>query len=301
MPGFQETIITHQSYSPLRLKSGAAWSGPQFWFQQLRRNPTKPYCARYADPMTGMKMLERLVSVIASLICASAAAQSAEIKVLSDGPLQPALTEIAGLFQQASKHTVRFDFGFSPVISKRIMEGEVADVVLVQPDFIEQLWKAGKVLGGEHPVVARIGVGLFVRAGADAPPISTVEALKRALQNADTLVFANVGSGKHFASVLEQLGIAEEVKSKIVRGNPAEVVERVVQGRGKDIGVGTITLIPLDKRLKLVGSLPQELQGYLVSEAAVMTNATSPDAARDFIRFLGAPTAKAAFAASGAD
>ena len=246
-------------------------------------------------------MLKRLVGALATLIGASIAAQSAEIKVLSDGPLQPALTEIAVLFQRQSNHTVQFGFGFSPAISKRIMDGEGADVVLVQPDFIEQLWKADKVLGGEHPVVARIGTGLFVRADATAPSISTVDALKRALLSADTLVFANVGSGNHFATVLRRLGIAEQVQSKIVRGNPAEVVTRVVQGRGTDIGVGTITLIPLDKRLKLVGPLPQELQGYLISEAAVMTSATAPEAARDFIRFLQSPTAKAAFAASGAD
>ncbi len=246
-------------------------------------------------------MPKHLFALVAGLISFPIIAQSAEIKVLSDGPLQPALTEIAGIFHRESNHSVQFGFGFSPVISKRIMDGEAADVVLVQPDFIEQLSKAGKVLGGEHPVVARIGAGLFVRADAAAPSIATVESLKRALRNADTLVFANVGSGNHFATVLERLGIAEEVKSKIVRGNPAEVVTRVVQGKGTDIGVGTMTLIPLDKRLKLVGPLPEELQGYLISEAAVMTSATAPEAARDFIRFLRSPTAKAAFAASGAD
>jgi molybdate transport system substrate-binding protein len=174
-------------------------------------------------------------------------------------------------------------------------------IVLIQPNFIDELVKAGKLLPAQHPVIGRVGVGLFTRADATAPNISTPEALKHALLSADALVFSNVAAGNYFATVLERLGIFEEVKGKVTRGSPAEVIMRVVQGKGHDIGVGTVTLIPLDKRLKLIGPLPTDLQGYLVYAAAIMSNAPSPDAGKDFVRFLTSPASQAALAAAGAN
>jgi molybdate transport system substrate-binding protein len=238
---------------------------------------------------------------IAVLIGVPQIAHSAEIKVLSDGPLEPALTQVAEAFGRESSHAVKLGFGLSPVIHKRVMDGESADVVIVQPNFIDELVKARKLESGTHPVVGRVGIGLFVRLGVAVPDISTPAALKRALLSADALVFNNVASGNYFATVLERLDISEAVKGKTSRVSPVDVVARIVQGKGTDIGVGVVPLILTDKRLTLAGPLPGELQSYLVYAAAIATNAPSPDAGRDFIRFLASPNARAAFKANGAD
>ena len=228
-------------------------------------------------------------------------AHSAEIKVLSDGPLEPALTQAAEAFHRASSHTVKFGFGLSPIIHKRVMDGESVDVVIIQPNFIDELVKARKLESGEPPVVGRVGIGLFVRAGVAVPDISTPATLKRTLLSADALVFNNVASGNYFATVLERLDISEAVKGKVARVSPADVVARIVEGKGTDIGVGALPLILMDKRLTLAGPLPGELQSYLVYAAAIATNAPSPDVGKDFIRFLASPAARAAFTANGAD
>ena len=228
-------------------------------------------------------------------------ANAVEVKVLSDGPLEPALTKLAELFRTESGHTLTFVYGLSPVIHKKVLDGEVADVVIVQPNFIDELVTAGKLVAGQHPRIGRVGIGLFTRADGTVPDISTPEALKQALLSADALVFSNVATGNYFTTVLERLGISEAVQGKVIRGSPADVAARVAQGKGNDIGVGTMTLIGLDKRLKLIGPLPGELQSYLVYAAAIMGNAPSPDAGRDFIRFLISPSSQAALAAAGAN
>jgi molybdate transport system substrate-binding protein len=238
---------------------------------------------------------------IAVLIGVPRIAHPAEVKVLSDGPLESALLQTADGFHRESGHTVKFGFGLSPIIHKRVIDGESADVVIIQPNFIDELVKAGKLASGEHSVVGRVGIGLFVRADSVVPDISTSVALKRALLSADALVFNNVASGNYFATMLERLEISEAVKSKVTRASPADVTTRIVQGKGNDLGVGTIPLIHMDKRIKLVGPLPGELQSHLVYAAAIMTSAQSPDAGRDFIRFLGSPGARAAFAAAGSN
>jgi molybdate transport system substrate-binding protein len=238
---------------------------------------------------------------VAIFACLSQTAYSAEVKVLSDGPLEPALTQIVEAFGRESGHTLKLEFGLSPVIHKRITDGEVGDVVIVQPNFIDDLVKDGKVVPGEHPVIGRVGIGLFMRADAIAPAIPTTVALKEALLSADALVFSNVAGGNYFATVLERLGISETVKAKVARGSPADVLVRTVQGKGNDIGVGAMTLILADKRLRLVGPLPDDLQSYLVYAAAMMSSATSPEAGKNFIRFLASPASQAALAAAGAN
>jgi molybdate transport system substrate-binding protein len=120
--------------------------------------------------------------------------------------------------------------------------------------------------------------------------------------NADTLVFSNVAAGNYFATVLDRLGIADAVRTKVVRANPSDVIARVVEGKGKkDVGVLVVTLILADKRLKLIGALPSGLQSYLVYAAAPLTSSHSLGPTRQFIEFLGSAEAKRAFAAAGAD
>src|SRR5262249_43969313 len=150
-----------------------------------------------------------LLALLIFNLAPSSMTSAAEITVFSDGPLRPALVRIAASFRADSGHDIKLVTGLSPVIHKRITDGEAGDLVIIQPNFVEELVKAGKVAAGQQPVVARVGVGLMVRAGADAPDISTVEAFKQALLRADAVVFNNVASGNAFAVLLQRLGLAD--------------------------------------------------------------------------------------------
>jgi molybdate transport system substrate-binding protein len=245
--------------------------------------------------------LLEVIAILGLLAIQPAARAQERIKVLSDGPLRPALVNIGEAFRRDSGYQVEFTFGTSPAIHKKVAEGELADVLIIQPNFIDELVKAGKVVAEEHPVIGRVGFGLAIRADAPTWDISTTEMLRKALLSADSLIFNNVASGNYFAKVLEHLGIAEAVKAKVIRIDPAAVFEHVMQGKGNDMGVGTITLIIATKGLRLVGPLPPEVQSYIVYTAAPMTSAQSLEAGKAFIRFLKSPAAKAAFTATGVE
>lgn len=239
---------------------------------------------------------------LTALLSVSTQAQSqGKIKVLSDEPLQLASLPIAEAFRHNTGHQVEYVFGPSPVLAKKVLEGEIADVLLVQPNFVAELIKSGKVLPGQHPVIGRVGFGLAARADAPARDTSTVEAFKQVVLNADALIFNDRASGNHFATILERLNIAEAVKTKVVRLPPAAVFERVSQGKGNDIGVGTIPQINANKNLRLIGPLLPEFQSHIVYAAAPMSNATSPEVAKAFIAFLVSPAAKALLSANGVD
>src|SRR4026209_1700337 len=127
------------------------------------------------------------------------------LKVMSDGPLRPALVQIAEMFYRESRNRVEFVFGTSPMIHEKISSGEKADVLIIQPNFIEELVRCGKLVTERHPVIARVGLGLMTRADAAAADISTIESFKETILNAKSLIFNNVASGNYFAEVLERL------------------------------------------------------------------------------------------------
>ena len=73
---------------------------------------------------------------------------AAAIKVMCDSPLEPALTKVADLFRDETNNQVTLACNAGPVIKKRIEDSEVADVVVVEPDFVEELTSSGKVALG---------------------------------------------------------------------------------------------------------------------------------------------------------
>ena len=223
------------------------------------------------------------------------------LKVLADSPLRPALVEIGEAFRRDSGQHVDFVFDSSPAILKLLADGEVADLVIVQPDHVAGLIQSGRVVPGDYPVIAQVGLGLAVR--ADAPPrsIATVAALRETLLNVDTLLFNTVVSGDQFAALLERLNLAEAVKSKVVRLPPGPAIyDRVIRGKGNDIAAGVIPIIKETKGIRLIGPLPAELQTYQTYAAALMTATAAPGAAKRFAAFLTTATSKASFSAYGA-
>jgi len=242
-----------------------------------------------------------LGACISGLVAAAGIVYGAEMTVMSDTPVAAALNRIAELFHQRTGNEVKFVFGLSPAIHKKVTDGEPGDVLIIQPNFINDLVAAHKITGGQHPTIAKVGIGLFMRADARAPDVSTVAAFKQALLNADALVFSNVAAGNYFATVLDRIGIADAVKERVVRASPPDVVARVLQGKGGEIGVMVVTLIKADKRLQLIGTLPSEFQSYLVYTAVPLASAHSPQAAGEFIDFLSSPQARKEFIVSGAE
>jgi molybdate transport system substrate-binding protein len=234
-----------------------------------------------------------------SLSLFAATSHAAAIKVMCDSPLEPALTKVADLFRQETHNQVTLACDAGPAIKKRIEDGAVADVVVVEPDFVVQLTESGKVRAGDRPMIGQVGVGLGNRLGSPVHDISTIDKFKATLLGADLIVFNAVKSGEAFAKVLERLGIAETVKPKIVRTAPLDIFKPVLAAKGNDMAAGTIPLIATTPGIKLLGPLPGDLQSSIPYTAALMTSAPQRSTAESFIRFLVSPKAKETFAANG--
>src|SRR5712691_11360357 len=242
------------------------------------------------------------------LLCAlctltTGTAVAAEIKVLSAGAIEPGLRAAATAFRKQSGHEVNIAFNTTPEIRKRIGGGDAFDVVIAPPAARDEFAGAGKV-AAERANLGRVGLGVAVRPGAPVPDISSSEALKRSVLEAESIVFNRASSGIYFENLLKKMEIYERVQAKTTRyADGASVMEHVLKGKGKEIGFGPVTEIlqHREKGLKLVGPLPAEVQNYTSYSAAPMTAAANAEPARSLVRYLGSAEAKALLAAAGVD
>jgi molybdate transport system substrate-binding protein len=226
---------------------------------------------------------------------------AAEILMLSGGAAQSPLKAALPAFESRSGHTVKVEFAPAGEIAKRVAAGETFDLLVLPAENVDAYEKQGKVVPGSRAPLGKVGIGVAVNERAAAPDISTPEALKQALLAAKSVVYidpARGTSGKHFAQVLQQLGITEQVNAKAKLGSGGYVVAPV--GRGEiELGVHQITEILPVPGVKLVGPLPPALQKWTTYTAVAMPGARSPDAARELVAFLTGPEARAAFAPRG--
>jgi molybdate transport system substrate-binding protein len=245
-------------------------------------------------------------SVIAAILVmgVSATAIAAEIKVLSAGAVEPGLHAFAQIVKRETGHDLKIQFNTAPQIAKRLAAGEVYDILISPPAAIEQAVKDGKVAADSRVPVGRVGGGIIVRTAAAVPNVASVDAFKRALLDADSVVYNTASTGLYLDKLFGNMGILDQLKPKSTRyADGASVMEHVIKGKGNEIGFGAITEIKMyeTKGLKLVGPLPAEVQNYTSYEAALMTGATAADAAKLVLRQLATPAGKAAFVSAGVE
>jgi molybdate transport system substrate-binding protein len=215
-----------------------------------------------------------------------------ELQVLSGGAAKSLVAPMAASFPGG-----RVDVQFQPMgkLFESLSQGANVDMVIVTEELVPRL--QGRAQPGARPI-ARVGIGVAVNEKAPSPDISTVEAFKKTLLAAKSIVYIDpkVGtSGKHVAEVLERLGIAREVNAKAKLGAGGYIVEPV--GKGEiELGIHQISEIMPVKGVKLVGELPRELQKYTVYVAVPIK---SSPAVLALIDHLTGREAKARLAQAG--
>jgi len=135
------------------------------------------------------------------------------------------------------------------------------------------------------------------------PDISSPEALKCTLLAAKSIAYSNPAggatSGIHFATVLNRLSIANEMKSKTVFPKSGPVGVLVANGEA-ELGVQQIQELMSVARIEIIGPLPgDDLQDTIVFLAAIMASARDIEASRALVNFLRTPEAVAVIKAKG--
>lgn len=256
---------------------------------------------------TGIRLLAAVLALLAGLFAQAAGA--AEIKVLCSGAMRAVLEQLAPAFEKSSGHKLTIEYATAGKVEERVAADEVIDVAILTKPRADQLVRAAKLVGGTTIELARVPIGLAVKKGAPRPDISSVEAFKRTLLKAKSIVYPDPASGAtsgiHLAQTLEKLGIAAELRPKLhlvspPAGQSSPRVGEVVQRGEAEIGMQPISELMEVDGIDVVGPLPAELQSpHLIYMAGSPTASEQPLPAKSLIDFLAAPAAAPDYKAKG--
>ncbi len=222
------------------------------------------------------------------------------ISVMSSLAIKEAYLELVPRFEKESGQKVATAWAGMVDIRKRMLAGEVVDLVIGSAAAIDELIGARKLAAGRMDL-ARSGVAVAVRAGAPRPDIGSGEALKRALLSAKSIGCSSGPSGVYLAELFKRMGIAEQVKPKITQTPPGAAVGPLVARGEVEIGFQQLSELLPTEGIDIVGALPAGIQLVTVFSAGVHVGAKEPEAAKALIRFLTSPGAAPIIRRKGMD
>ena len=226
-----------------------------------------------------------------------------QLKVLISGGFTSAYEQLLPEFERTTGIKVTTGSGSSQgtgpqVIAAQLARGVAADVAILSRDGLDELIAANRIASGTDVDLARTPLGVAVRAGAAKPDLSTVDAFKRTLLNANAVAVPASTSGIYLVSDLfPRLGIAEKIDIKVTpRGAGAAAL--VAAGDVK-IAVMPVSEILGATGVDFAGAIPSEIQLVQVFSAAVVAGSRELGAANRLIAFLGSERASAVIRSSG--
>jgi molybdate transport system substrate-binding protein len=225
--------------------------------------------------------------------------QAAELKVLAGGSMTGPLNELGPQFERASGHKLTIHFDSTPNLIKLATSGALFDLGVVPVDVFKDAAAKARFASGPTIDIARVGYGVAVRAGAPKPDISTPDALKKTLLDAQSISFLPASAaGAYVSSVFERLGIGEAMKARTKPQTATGEIAKAVARGDAELGVFLINVL-MAPGVELAGPFPAGLQQELVFTAAAAADTKEAEAAKAFIAYLKTPAASAVLKAKG--
>jgi molybdate transport system substrate-binding protein len=230
-------------------------------------------------------------------------AASAQLNVLISGGFSGAYEQLLPEFERTSGIKVTTGSGASQgtgpqTIAAQLARGVPADVVILSREGLSELIAAKRIAAGTDVDLARVPLGVAVRAGTPKPDVSTVEAFKQLLLKAKTIAVPGSTSGIWLMNDLfPRLGIAEKINVKAAaRGKDAT---GMVAAGGADLAVMPISEILQAPGVDFAGSIASEIQFVQTFSAAVVVGSGDLEGSKRLIEFLSSSRASEAIRNSG--
>ena len=227
----------------------------------------------------------------------------AHMNVLISGGFNGAYDQLVPEFEQANGITVTTGSGASQgtgpqTIAAQLARGVPADVVILSREGLSELIAAKLIVAATDIDLARVPVGVAVRAGTPKPDVSTVEGFKQVLLKAKTVVVPGSTSGIWLMTELfPRLGVAGKINIEVTpRGTGATAM---LAAGDADIGVLPTSEIVYAPGVDFAGNIAAEIQFVQTFSAAIVAGSRELEASRRLIQFLTSVRASAVIRKSG--
>ena len=219
------------------------------------------------------------------------AAQSDEISVIATPAVRESYLELVPQFEKATGHRVVTQWVGTTDLMKRVAAGENADLVIVGAKSMDELIHLGRIVPGSRVDLVKSGIGVAVRAGAPKPDISSGQKLKQTLLSAKTIGVSSGPSGVYLDGLFQRMGIAEQLKPKLVQPPSGASIGQLIARGDAEIGFQQISELLHVAGTDYLGPLPPDVQLITVFASGIHVNAANPLVAKVLASFLVSPAA----------
>ncbi|MBR0774494.1 substrate-binding domain-containing protein [Bradyrhizobium diazoefficiens] len=213
------------------------------------------------------------------------------INVLSGGAAQGLVAQLAERFKAQTGFGIEGAFGAVGVMADKLRGGTPADLIILTRALVTKLADEGLVMSASIADVGTVETALAVRAGDPRVTVRTDSDLRQVLRAADAIFVPDTKAstaGIHVAKVLEQIGIGDEVASRLkIFPNGATAMRQLAESSARQpIGCTQATEILATPGIALSGSLPPGCELATMYTAGVATRAANAREARVLIDLL---------------
>ena len=244
-------------------------------------------------------------TAVAALLWALAshtAAQAADLVVLSAAAIEEPFEAVLHAFEHDTGNKVAATFGSVGSIEAKLKGGAYADLVVLSTGLVAAAEKDGIARAGSRAVVGRVEIGVAVHGGSPAPEIAHRGNLQERAADREIGILHRPGGRRDCGGLRRRLPTGWNCRrhqGEVEDNTGREVVNAVVKGDA-EIGIGfTSEFVPV-KAVKVVGSLPREIEFVNEYSAYIPAASVAPDAAQALLAYLARPASRDIFKAAGA-
>jgi molybdate transport system substrate-binding protein len=227
----------------------------------------------------------------------TAQAPTSTLLVAAAASLQKPLQEITPLYSQANpSQTINYNFAASGALQQQIEQGAPVDI------FISAATKQMKALQEKGFLASATTKDLLTNQLVLITPKKTLVSLTGFLQLVQPEVKRisigeprSVPAGQYATEVLQNLGILDQVKSKLVLGSNVKSVMTAVETGDVEAGIVYATDAQSSDKVTVVITADEKLHSPILYPIAVLKSSKSIDASKRYVEFLQSNTAKAVF------
>ncbi|MBR0931531.1 substrate-binding domain-containing protein [Bradyrhizobium diazoefficiens] len=213
------------------------------------------------------------------------------LNILSGGAAQGLVRGLAEAFKAQTGFGIDGEFGAVGIMADKLRAGTAADLVILTQALLAKLAEEKLVVPSSITDVGRVETALAVRSRDPKVTVRAEADFRDVLRSADAIYVPDTKAstaGQHVAKVLDRLGIAYEVASRLkIFPNGATAMRELANSTAsRPIGCTQATEIIATDGLVLSGSLPPGSELVTMYTAGVATRAAHPTEAAALIALL---------------
>jgi molybdate transport system substrate-binding protein len=224
------------------------------------------------------------------------------VTVFAAASLKNALDNVNAAWQAEAGKSATISYAASSALAKQIEEGAPADV-FISADLDWMSYLSEKNLTKKDTETKLLGNRIVLIAPADSSAATEIAPNfdLTGLLGDGRLAMANVDSvpaGKYGKAALEKLGVWASVEDKVAQAENVRAALAFVSTGEAPLGIVYQTDAAAERKVKIVGTFPENSHPPIVYPVAETAEAKSADAAA-FLKYLQTAKAKELFEAQG--